>query len=853
MFKKICFQIHWFIGITAGTLLMLIGMTGALLSFSDEMIEALNPGVITVPRQAAALLSPVQLIEKIQAEHAPQRVLMVNLHSNANGAVHTVRITFAPDAGQRRGAVRYADPYSATLLPALRAEPFFKWIERLHRFLLLPNATGKLITGSAALCLLLLTLSGLYLRWPSHALRWRAWFKLDFSLQGRSFLWHLHSMLGTWALLMYVVLSSTGLYWSFDWVKDPLNRLAEQPAAPKQEKLHSDAALPEALSPTQLARALHTFNATVPRYDSVTIRLPERAAQALQISYLLPDAAHDRARNVIRIDARGNISEHQLYSEKSATGRLLESVYPLHMGSYFGLPGRIAMTIAALGLPLFGVTGWMLYLDRRRKKRAIAQARAALLPSDTTSDRTQHVLIVFASQSGYAEQIALRSAAALHAAGGSATVQSIAHLSLEQLRHHRRVLFVVSSFGDGDAPDSARGFTQRLLQQPGATLSHLHYGVLALGDRHYAHFCGYGHTLDHHLQSQGAQPQFAMIEVDRDDAVALAQWQHALADFCGLSEAASMLIVAPSVWQHWQLQQRIHLNPGSQGAPIFHLALQPPPGALLSWQSGALIELMPRHAPQRVAYLLQTLALDGALEVLHHGLPCTLADALARSVLPVAAAPTAQTLVDRLQDLTPRRYSIASIAQDGTLQLLVRQERHDDGLGLASGWLSAHAAIGDTLQLRVLDNPGFALGAQDVPGIFIGNGSGMAGLRAHLRTRAQMREQQGQSRNWLLFGERNRAYDFHYAGEIGQWQHDGLLERLDLAFSRDQAQRIYVQDKLLDAAATLRTWLADGAIIYVCGSIDGMAAGVDAALQKIIGGDELEQLITAGRYRRDVY
>ncbi|HVK93702.1 MAG TPA: oxidoreductase, partial [Noviherbaspirillum sp.] len=127
--------------------------------------------------------------------------------------------------------------------------------------------------------------------------------------------------------------------------------------------------------------------------------------------------------------------------------------------------------------------------------------------------------------------------------------------------------------------------------------------------------------------------------------------------------------------------------------------------------------------------------------------------------------------------------------------------------------------------------------------------TGLAGLRSHLKARANQR----QTRNWLIFGERNSAHDNYFRDEIAHWHAQKVLERVDLVFSRDQAERIYVQDRLRVAADTVRAWLADGATILVCGSLDGMAPGVDATLASIIGTDALEQLLADGRYRRDVY
>jgi sulfite reductase (NADPH) flavoprotein alpha-component len=210
----------------------------------------------------------------------------------------------------------------------------------------------------------------------------------------------------------------------------------------------------------------------------------------------------------------------------------------------------------------------------------------------------------------------------------------------------------------------------------------------------------------------------------------------------------------------------------------------------------------------------------------------------------------AQAVIDALVPLAMREYSIASTVEDGTLQLIVRQELHPDGsLGLGSGWLTEHVALGNSVSLRVRRNSSFHLPSEPRPLILIGNGTGLAGLRSLLKARIA----QGQSRNWLLFGERNQAHDFHCGRELMQWQASGELARLDLAFSRDQAEKIYVQDRLLAAADELRAWLADGAAIYICGSLEGMAAGVDAALIEMLGAQVVGELIEEGRYRRDVY
>jgi sulfite reductase (NADPH) flavoprotein alpha-component len=203
-----------------------------------------------------------------------------------------------------------------------------------------------------------------------------------------------------------------------------------------------------------------------------------------------------------------------------------------------------------------------------------------------------------------------------------------------------------------------------------------------------------------------------------------------------------------------------------------------------------------------------------------------------------------------LQPLPHREYSIASIPAEHRLDLLVRQQVGADGRpGLGSGWLCEHAAVGGTIALRLRANPGFHPPADARPLILIGNGTGIAGLRAHLAARIAA----GATRNWLLFGERHAAHDNHFAHDLQHWQETGGIERLDAVYSRDGGRHRYVQDALADAAETLRAWIGAGASLYVCGSLRGMAPAVDAVLEQVLGADVREALLLAGRYRRDVY
>lgn len=491
-------------------------------------------------------------------------------------------------------------------------------------------------------------------------------------------------------------------------------------------------------------------------------------------------------------------------------------------------------------LAWLGLSGGLLWRARARRTPVVPAAQLQQVDPDT-------VLVAHASQTGLAIELAVRTAQSLREAGLQAQVQSLAWLDAPALARYRRALFVVSTTGEGDPPDLALEFVRTVMAGAG-TLDTLHYAVLALGDASYAHYCAFGRQLDRWLRSRGAVPLFERVEVDNAQAAALRHWQHQLSLLAGKAELAHW--PAP-VYQAWTLRARRLLNPGSVGGPVHHLELIPP-AALPHWQAGDLVEILPRHPPQLVQAWLRRTGLDGDTPVLIEQTPVPLAQVLATRQLPDALTGDvhAQALADDLPLLAHRQYSVASVPADGALHLLLRCVQCADGqLGLASGWLCRHAPLGAPIALRLRSNPNFHPPAPSTPLILIGNGTGIAGLRALLKARIAA----GARRNWLLFGERQRAHDLHYGQDIGSWQAQGWLERLDLAFSRDDAPPRYVQDALRQAAAPLQAWIADGAAVYVCGSMDGMAPAVEAVLHETLGHALVEQLRMQGHYRRDVY
>lgn len=493
---------------------------------------------------------------------------------------------------------------------------------------------------------------------------------------------------------------------------------------------------------------------------------------------------------------------------------------------------RRHLAAGAVALAWLGLCG--LIAGRQALRRRADRRQAAALASGVG----QPVLVAFASQTGLAEELALATARALTAGGVPVTLRDLSTVTAADLSAAGRALFVVSTTGEGDAPDPARAFIRDVMSAA-PDLSALRYGVLALGDTEYANFCAFGRGLDIWLAQRGATALFDRVEVDDGDEAALSHWQAHLGGLTGQTDAPDWSLPA---YGDWKLAERRLLNPGSPGGEVWHIRLEPSDRAV-AWQPGDILEIGPRNDPAEVAALIARL-----------DLPNTMAEALATRRLPndaeTLAGLSGDAVLERLTALPHREYSIASLPADGGVELIVRLTTRADGRpGLGSGWLCRFAPQGAMIDARVRVNRGFHAPDGDAPMILIGAGTGLAGLRAHLKARAA----KGRGRNWLLFGERTSAHDAFHADELSGWLRTGVLERLDLVFSRDQAERIYVQHRLREAAADVRAWVAAGASLMVCGSLEGMSREVHAVLADILGAEALERLTAQGRYRRDVY
>ena len=368
MAKKLWFYLHWFLGLTAGFVLMIVGVSGALLSFEKEILESINHSSlhVSVPAKAEPL-SIDALVQRFVESHKDARIAGVTKASDPSSSF---MIHVETSNNQKKSiATYYLNPYNGDELLELRGKALFQTILEIHRRLLFGDV-GKNIVGASTLALILLMVSGVYLYWGSLRKNFLSSMKVNFRIKGRGFLYKLHSALGVWVLIPFTLLALTGLFWSYDWYKSSIYTLLDVQRPAKKMKQMELQKLPTTRTYETFDRALELFHDMHKRpYETAMLRAltPQHR---IEISYTDTHAPHTRARNTMVVDVQEHtLISHTRYDEKRLGERLIISMLPLHSGEYFGIVGRTVMFIASLSMLVLGISALLLYLHRRKKRR----------------------------------------------------------------------------------------------------------------------------------------------------------------------------------------------------------------------------------------------------------------------------------------------------------------------------------------------------------------------------------------------------------------------------------------------------------------------------------------------------
>jgi sulfite reductase (NADPH) flavoprotein alpha-component len=500
------------------------------------------------------------------------------------------------------------------------------------------------------------------------------------------------------------------------------------------------------------------------------------------------------------------------------------------------------------------------------------------------------ILFLYGSQTGTAEGLARRFGKEAKKRGYETRVVGMDSFLAADLLKEKRVALITSTYGDGELPDNAHAFWDSL-KNGAPQLHQLEYSVLALGDTNYVQFCEAGKLFDLRLEELGAKRISPRVDCDVDYEAPATTW---LSGLFGGIEGHAAPAVPPTIAATAEdpvpalidssfgksnpfpatLKTNLLLNaPGStKETRHFEIALE---GSGLEYEAGDALGVFPSNCPDLVDEILASAHLSGEEMVkAPEDTMMPLREALVAkydlkpflTALPPEGV-SATDLVGPLRKLQPRLYSISSSpkAHPGEVHLtvsIVRYELNERRLkGVCSTYLAERVADADKVPVFIHKSPSFRLPADHSrPIIMVGPGTGIAPFRAFLEER---RATGATGKNWLFFGDQRADTDFLYRGELTAMLTEGSLHRLDLAFSRDQAEKIYVQHRMEENAAELWAWLQEGAYFYVCGDAKRMAKDVDAALHRVIetaGGvdaqsatDFVKQLKTEKRYLRDVY
>ncbi|MCW7494505.1 sulfite reductase flavoprotein subunit alpha [Leptospira sp. 2 VSF19] len=518
--------------------------------------------------------------------------------------------------------------------------------------------------------------------------------------------------------------------------------------------------------------------------------------------------------------------------------------------------------------------------------------------------------VVYGTETGNSKKLGTELVKKLKELGVSAKLKSTDTYKAKDLKEEEYLFVIVSTHGDGEPPQAAKPFIQ-ILKDTKDSLSKVKFAVLGLGDTSYPLFCQTGEDVDSLLAGLGAERIQTLGKCDVDFEIVAKPWMSELISKINAhSKTATTQTTKPGqnpvtkpasggkVVYEGTVVTNIVLNDIGASKSTRHIEIKTP--VPVDYLPGDSAGFLAYNRDEEILRILSLLQVDRETRLTYKGETWMAYDLFRKKVsirflpdrviqkyatlfgkeipsgktdldvlltlYPSETKLEIQTLVDILEPIVPRYYSIASSPSahgEDEVHLTVAEVEIETFTGIKTGFCSGFLSDlkeGDTIPFFIQRNHSFRLPNPDTDIIMIGPGTGIAPFRSFLFEREQ---NAGNGKNWLFFGERNFVSDFYYQTELLELMDTGVLHKLNTAFSRDTKQKVYVQDRMGENAMELLKWIENGAVIYLCGSKDPMSKDVDRKLIEILSertfdtgkdaSDYLKELEEAGRYIKDVY
>lgn len=369
MHKSFWFQLHWFLGIVFGLILLIIGVSGAVLSYEKEILAFINKDTyyVKVP-EGKTRLELKEILEKYQSANPKDMINSISFSSDKSSSV--VLNILIPN--NRRGLNVYIDPYTGESLPNIVGKDFFIFFFNLHRWLAFDSEyreIGRKIVGISTIVCIVLVVGGLIVYFPRVRRNFFKSFTFSFRHKNRAFLSTLHSAVGMWLIPSFLLLCLTGLYWSFEWYRSAMFKVFQ---VEQVTKGHLPRQVPK-YNPKfdEVQKTFDIFKQNVLKdYKNANIKIMPNKSSIYTVSYLYTDASHFREINSMDIDInKETLIKDSKFKDKKLNQQIMDSIFPLHTGEYFGWIGQLLMFVSASLMALFVISGYLLYYDRWKKKR----------------------------------------------------------------------------------------------------------------------------------------------------------------------------------------------------------------------------------------------------------------------------------------------------------------------------------------------------------------------------------------------------------------------------------------------------------------------------------------------------